>query len=216
MSRPEVKICGINSPEAADAAARHGARYAGLVFYPPSPRSVDKAQAASLARHLPEGVLKVGLFVDPDDSQLDEILQHVPLDIIQLHGSEPPKRVAEIRSRHGRPVMKAVKVAKHEDLEQVAGYESAADMILFDAKAPKSMTNALPGGNALSFDWRLLAGRKGRLPWMLSGGLNADNLAEAVSISQAPAVDVSSGVEDSPGKKNPDLIRAFLEKARSL
>ncbi|WP_026986561.1 phosphoribosylanthranilate isomerase [Fodinicurvata fenggangensis] len=216
MSRPEVKICGVNSPEAADAAARHGARYAGLVFYPPSPRSVDKAQAAMLARHLPEGVLKVGLFVDPDDSLLGEILQQVPLDMIQLHGSEPPKRVAEIRSAHGRPVMKAVKVAKHEDLEQVAEYEFAADMILFDAKAPKSMTNALPGGNALSFDWRLLAGRKGRLPWMLSGGLNADNLAEAVSISQAPAVDVSSGVEDSPGKKNPDLIRAFLEKARSL
>ncbi|WP_022727583.1 phosphoribosylanthranilate isomerase [Fodinicurvata sediminis] len=216
MSRPEVKICGVNSPEAADAAARHGARYVGLVFYPPSPRSVDKAQAASLAHRLPEGLLKVGLFVDPDDSQLDEILQQVPLDMIQLHGGETPKRVAEIRSRHGRTVMKAVKVAQHADLEQVAGYEAAADMILFDAKAPKSMTNALPGGNALAFDWRLLSGRTGRLPWMLSGGLNPDNLAEAVSISRAPAVDVSSGVEDSPGQKNPDLIRRFLEKARSL
>lgn len=216
MSRPDVKICGINSAEAADAAARHGARYAGLVFYPPSPRSVDAAQAASLAARLPDSVLKVGLFVDPDDDLLGEILAQVPLDMLQLHGSETPQRTAEIRSRHGRAVLKAIKVAQPEDLDQVADYEAAADMILFDAKAPKSMANALPGGNALAFDWRLLGNRTGKLPWMLSGGLKRENLAEAVAISRARAVDVSSGVEDSPGRKNPELIRAFLEQARTL
>lgn len=216
MNHPDVKICGINSADAADAAARHGARYAGLVFYPPSPRALDPTQAAALAARLPEGVLKVGLFVDPDDELLAKVLAQVPLDMLQLHGFETPKRTAGIRSRHGRPVLKAIKVAQHEDLDPVADYEAAADMILFDAKAPKSMANALPGGNALAFDWRLLGNRTGRLPWMLSGGLKRENLAEAVAISRAPAVDVSSGVEDSPGRKNPELIRAFLEQAHSL
>ena len=212
----EAKICGINDPGALDAAARGGARYFGLNFYPPSPRSVTAAEAAALAARAPEGIARVGLFVDPDDETLAATLAQVPIDLVQLHGSEAPRRVAEISARFGRPVMKAIKVARREDLEEADAYAAVADRLLFDAKAPKSMKDALPGGNALAFDWKLLAGRRWPLPWMLSGGLDAENLAEAVGISGARAVDVSSGVEERPGRKDPGKIAAFLEAARSL
>ncbi len=212
----EAKICGINAPEALDAAVRGGARYVGLNFYPPSPRSVTAEEAAALAARAPEGVTCVGLFVDPDDETLATTLARVPLDLLQLHGGEAPRRVAEIRARFGRPVMKAIKVAQEADLEEVAAYAGVVDRLLFDAKAPKTMKGALPGGNAFAFDWQLIAGRVWSRPWMLSGGLDADNLAEAVGVTGAGAVDVSSGVEDRPGRKSLDKIAAFLGVARGL
>jgi phosphoribosylanthranilate isomerase len=212
----EAKICGINDPAALDAAARGGARFIGLNFYPPSPRSVTIAEAAALAARAPEGITSVGIFVDPDDETLAATLARVPLDLIQLHGSEAPRRLAEIRARFELPIMKAVKVARREDLDEADSYAAVADRLLFDAKAPKSMKSALPGGNALAFDWQLLAGRRWPRPWMLSGGLDPENLAEAVNISGATVVDVSSGVEARPGRKDPGKITAFLERARSL
>ena len=212
----QVKICGINSPAAMAAAVDGGAAFIGLVFYPPSPRFVSIEQAAALAAGVPEGVIKTGLLVDADDTLIAGILRRVPLDLLQLHGSESPGRVAEIRSRFARPVMKVVKIAAAADVDAAAAYEAAADRILFDAKPPKGMTGALPGGNAIAFDWRLLAGRRWSVPWMLSGGLDAGNVAEAVRTAGAPAIDVSSGVEDRPGVKNPEKIRDFLKAARAV
>ncbi len=212
----EAKICGITTAEAMDAATGGGARLVGLVFYPPSPRCLGLAQAATLAARVPAGIDRVGVFVDPEDDLLTATLQQVPLELIQLHGAETPRRVAEITSRFRRPVMKAIKIAAPEDPEVAEPYLEVADRLLFDAKPPRDMTEALPGGNALSFDWRLLAGRVWSRPWMLSGGLNVGNLAEAVEISGARAVDVSSGVEDRPGVKNPEKIAHLLETVRSL
>ena len=212
----EAKICGITTAAAMDAATGGGARLVGLVFYPPSPRCLGLAEAASLAARVPAGIDRVGVFVDPEDELLAATLERVQLELIQLHGAETPRRVAEIRSRFERPVMKAIKIAAAEDPEAAEPYLGVADRLLFDAKPPRHMTEALPGGNALSFDWRLLAGRVWSRPWMLSGGLDADNLAEAVEISGARAVDVSSGVEDRPGVKNPDKIARLLETARAL
>ena len=212
----ETKICGVNSVAALEAATAGGADMIGLQFYPPSPRYLPPEQAAALARQVPQGMVKVALLVEPDDATLESILALVPLDMIQLHGAETPRRVAEIRGRFDLPVMKAIKVAVAEDFDSVAPYLQVADRLLFDAKPPKHMTGALPGGNAVSFDWRLLAGRSWAKPWMLSGGLDPDNLAEAVNISGARAVDVSSGVEDQPGAKSPEKIADFLAKARAL
>ncbi len=211
----EVKICGIRSPDALEAAIAGGARYVGLVFYPPSPRSVGPVEAAALARHVPTGVRTVGLFVEPDDELLDSVLGQVPLDMIQLHGVETPGRVAEIKRAISAPVMKAIRVASAADLEPVPDFEAVADTLLFDAKPPPNVT-ALPGGNGVPFDWTILAGRTWARPWMLSGGLTADNLAESVRTTGATAVDVSSGVEDRPGHKNPALIRSFLQCAAAL
>lgn len=207
-----VKICGLSTPETVDAAVAGGARYVGLVFYARSPRAVEPALAAQLARRVPTGVRTVGLFVEPDDGFLESVVGRVPLDMIQLHGDEAPARVAAIRAAFGIPVMKAVRVATADDLGAVPGYEATADQLLFDAKPPANVT-ALPGGNGLPFDWTILAGRRWARPWMLSGGLNAGNLAEAVDATGATAVDVSSGVEERPGAKRPDLIRDFLAAA---
>jgi phosphoribosylanthranilate isomerase len=211
-----AKICGINSAEAMAAAVDGGASYVGLVFYRPSPRSLTPEAAAGLAAGVPGHVTKVGLFVDETDDGIATVLDRVALGLLQLHGGESPDRVAEIKARFGLPAMKAIKVASAADLDRVAGYVGVADRILFDAKPPKEMTDALPGGNALAFDWQLLAGRDWPLPWMLSGGLDAANVGEAVATSGAPAVDVSSGVEDRPGVKNPAKIRAFLAAVASL
>ena len=209
----EVKICGLNAPEAVRAAAAGGARYAGFVFYPPSPRAVAPAEAAALAAALPPDVARVGVFVDPDDELLAAVTGALPLDLIQLHGSEDPRRVAAIRARHGREVMKVFKVSEPEDLEPVGAFASLADLIMFDAKPPKHLDKALPGGNAVAFDWRILAGRSWPRPWLLSGGLDTGNLAEAVAISGARAVDVSSGVEERPGVKSVEKIASFLAEA---
>lgn len=211
----QVKICGINDPEALRAAVEGGARYVGLVFYPRSPRAVAPALAAQLARQVPTWVRTVGLFVDPDDTLLEHVVTQVPLDLVQLHGAETPARVAEIQATYHIPVIKAIKVATVEDLDGAAAYQETAGMLLFDAKPPDKVA-ALPGGNGISFDWTLLAGRSWSRPWMLSGGLSADNLAEAVARSGARIVDVSSGVEDRPGHKDPARIRTFLETAARL
>lgn len=212
----EAKICGINSAAAMAAAVEGGAAYVGLVFYPPSPRAVDAAEAARLASLAAKPVVKVGLFVDAEDETIADVVDNVALDMLQLHGAESPARVAAIKDRFGLPVMKAVKIAGPDDLETVADYAGVADRILFDAKAPAGMAGALPGGNALAFDWQLLAGRRWPLPWMLSGGLDAENVAEAVATSGAHFVDVSSGVEDRPGQKSPAKIAAFLEAVAAL
>jgi phosphoribosylanthranilate isomerase len=193
------------------AAVDAGAAYLGFVFFPKSPRHVTPAEAAALALPVPPGVAKVGLVVDADDGLLDAITAQVPLDMIQLHGSESPARVQAVRARFGLPVMKAVGIAGPGDLEDLAAQARVADQILVDAKVPKDA--ALPGGNGLSFDWRLLAGRRWPVPWMLAGGLTAANVGEAAGLTGARQVDVSSGVESAPGVKDPALIRAFLAAA---
>jgi len=210
----EVKICGVNTSEALHAAVEAGAEFVGLNFYPPSPRFVTPKQAAALAAAAPQRLCKVGLFVDVEDETIARTLATVPLDLLQLHGSESPARVAQIKARFGLPVMKVVKIAEYADLAAAETYFRAADRLLFDAKPPKEMTGALPGGNALALDWQLLAGRTWPLPWMLAGGLDPSNVAEAARISGARAVDVSSGIEDRPGLKNPDKIRAFVTAAK--
>ena len=212
----ETKICGINSAQAMGAAIDGGADFVGLVFYPPSPRHVGPDAAAALCAPVPEGVVKVGLFVDIVDAILDAVVAQVSLDLLQLHGNEAPGRVREIADRTGIAVMKAIKVESAADVDGAEAYAGVADRLLFDAKAPAEMTGALPGGNALNFDWRLLSGRRWGRPWMLSGGLDADNLADAVGISGAGAVDVSSGVEDAPGAKSAAKIAAFLACAKAL
>jgi phosphoribosylanthranilate isomerase len=211
----EVKICGVDRPEAVDAAVAGGARWIGLVFYPRSPRSVGPELAQQLARIVPTGVRTVGLFVEPDDPWLERVVSMVPLDLIQLHGEETPGRVREIRAAWSIPVMKAIRIGEASDLDAVPGHAAVADRILFDARPPRKVT-ALPGGNGIPFDWSLLAGRSWPKPWMLSGGLTAGNLAEAVGVTGATAVDVSSGVEDRPGHKDPALVRAFLDAAAYL
>ena len=211
-----AKICGIKDAAAMQTAVDNGAGFVGFVFYPQSPRSITPGTAAQLAAMAPEGVTKVGLFVDPDNVLLSQVLDEVPLDILQLHGEETPSRCGEIRERFDLPVMKAIKVGKLEDVETANNYRGVVDWLMFDAKAPESRPGALPGGNALAFDWTLLAGWIWPVPWMLAGGLNADNVATAVSRSGADFVDVSSGVESAPGKKDPAEIVRFLEVVAEL
>lgn len=207
----QVKICGLSHPEHVAAAVDAGARYVGFVFFARSPRAVTAEQAAALALDVPAGVARVGLFVNPDDAALDAVLAQVPLDIIQLHGSEPPERVAEIKALTGLPVMKAVGVAGPGDLDALWDYGLVADMLLIDAKAPPGAD--LPGGNGLPFDWRLLAGRRIVKPWLLAGGLTPQNVAEAIRLTGAAGIDVSSGVETAPGVKDSGLIRDFVAAA---
>lgn len=209
MSDIRVKICGLTRPEHVRAAVEAGARYIGVVFFPKSPRNVDISTAAELALEVPPGVAKVALVVNPDDALLDEITAAVPIDMIQLHGSESPERVAEIRARTGLPVMKAVGIAGEDDLALLDAYMPVADQILVDAKPPKDAD--VPGGMGVPFDWRLIAGRHWGKPWMLAGGLTPENVGLAVKLTGARQVDVSSGVESAPGEKDADLIRAFIE-----
>jgi phosphoribosylanthranilate isomerase len=208
-----VKICGLRDQVMLDVAVNAGAHYVGLVFFEKSPRNVSIAQAAPLAQSTLMGIAKVGLVVNPETAFLDAILADVPLDILQLHGSETPERVTEISRRYGLPVMKAVGVADASDLPALDAYAHVADMILVDAKPPKNAD--LPGGNGLSFDWTLIANRRWSTPWMLAGGLTPDNVSEAMSLTGATQVDVSSGVETAPGKKSADLITAFVNAAIS-
>lgn len=210
----QVKICGLKTEEAISAAAAAGASYIGFVFFERSPRAVTLSEAMKLRRAVPEGVWVVALLVDPENAFLDELVTYVHPDLIQLHGAESPERVAEIKARTRIPVMKAIPVAGPEDVEKAALYEGHADMLLFDAKPPKTMIGALPGGNGLAFDWELIATRKPQKPWMLSGGLDAENVAEAIRIAGAGTVDVSSGVEQSPGEKDAEKIRAFIAAAK--
>lgn len=206
-----VKICGLTTPEAVAAAVDAGAAYVGFVFFPKSPRNIDVERARELALDVPAGIAKVALTVDPDNGLLDEITHAAPIDMIQLHGHETPDRVTEIRRRTGLPVMKAVGVADPEDLAAIDAYAMAADQILVDAKPPTG--SELPGGNGLAFDWRLIANRHWTVPWMLAGGLTPENVAEAIRLTGARQVDVSSGVESAPGIKDLARIRAFLAAA---
>lgn len=210
----DVKICGLTTAAAVDAAVAGGARWAGFVFFPPSPRSLTPAEAAPLAGRVPAGVIRVALTVDADDALLDTILGAVPIDLLQLHGDESPARAAEIRARYGLPVMKALPVADAADLAFADAYAGAVDRLLFDARPPAGATR--PGGNARSFEWSLLRRRSFARPWLLAGGLHAGNLAAAVAASGAVAVDVSSGVEDRPGIKNTAKILELLALARTL
>ncbi|MEP4198657.1 MAG: phosphoribosylanthranilate isomerase [Aliishimia sp.] len=208
-----VKICGLRSINDVQAVAAAGARYAGFVFFAKSPRHLEIEQARDLALSAPLGLAKVALVVNAQDAFLDDLTAKVPLDFLQLHGSESPERVSEIKSRYGLPVMKAVGIADAEDLPALAAYEAVADQILVDAKPPK--TAVLPGGNGLSFDWRLISGREWSRPWMLAGGLDPTNVAQAMASTGAQQVDVSSGVETAPGIKDATLISAFVQAAQA-
>ena len=212
----KAKICGLNHPAAVAAAIAGGASHLGFIFYPPSPRAILPGIAAALAANIPADIVKVGLFVDASDEEIARTLAEAPLDMLQLHGDETPRRVKDLRRHFGKPVMKALRIASAADTAGADEYLPAVDWLLFDAKPPPEMTGALPGGNAISFDWSLIAGRGWSKPWMLSGGLNTGNLAAAVRTTGATTVDVSSGVEDSPGRKNPEKIAAFLKLVASL
>lgn len=209
-----VKICGLGTEADIKAVSDAGAAYAGFVFFPKSPRNLTTARARALALLTPPGLAKVALVVNADDALLDEITDQVPLDMLQLHGRETPERVQEIRARYGLPVMKAVGVASAEDLPALDSYGRVADQLLVDAKPPKGAE--LPGGNGLAFDWRLIAGRRWPVPWMLAGGLTPQNVALAVQMTGARQVDVSSGVESAPGVKDAAKIAAFAEAARGI
>ena len=206
-----VKICGIRDPAHLDVLAKAGARYVGFVFFEKSPRFVSFDTARSLSLATPTGIAKVALVVNADDAQLDALTSTVPLDMLQLHGNETPERVTEIKARYGLPVMKAVGVADADDVAALDRYTKVADQILVDAKPPK--TSELPGGNGLAFDWRLIAGRRWPVPWMLAGGLVPDNVGQAIKLTGARQIDVSTGVESAPGTKDPNLIKAFVEAA---
>ena len=211
-----VKICGLSSEEALAAAIAGGARFVGFVFYPPSPRHLTIERAAALARRVPDGIGRVAVLVDPDDDFLARLTTKVPLELLQLHGKETPERVQAIKDRFRIRLMKAIPIAGEGDLDAAKPYLGVADWLMFDAKPPKEKTDAMPGGNALAFDWRLLRRRPWPLPWMLSGGLDPDNLADAAKISGAEALDVSSGVETAPGLKSAEKIRLFLARAAAL
>jgi phosphoribosylanthranilate isomerase len=207
-----TKICGLSTPGTLDAALRHGASHVGFVFFPPSPRHLDFARAEQLAARVPDHVGKVGVFVDPDDETVERALVSGQLDALQLHKTRP-ERAAAIRARTRRDVWAAVAVKSRGDLDAARTFIGAADRILYDAKTPDGAT--LPGGMGLRFDWSLLNGFRHPLPWALSGGLDPDNVAEAIRRTGAPLIDVSSGVESAPGVKDVDKIAAFLKAAQS-
>jgi phosphoribosylanthranilate isomerase len=208
-----VKICGIKDVPALGAALEAGADMVGFVFFPPSPRAVTSAEAGILARSYRDGPKRVGLFVDPDDATLAATLAEVPLDILQLHGEESPARVGDIRARFGKPVMKALGIGSKADLARLADYADQVDYFLLDARPPAG--SALPGGNALAFDWALMKGEDPPRPWLLAGGLTPANVARAIAASGAKGVDVSSGVEKARGIKDPAAIAAFIANAKA-
>lgn len=205
-----VKICGLKDTRARDAAAKAGARFAGFVFYPKSPRNITIEEAAPLVKQAPASLTSIGLFVNPDDDLLNRVLASVPLGMIQLHGDETPQRVAQIKSTFGKPVMKALRIAGPDDLTQVGAYAAQSDWLLFDAKI-----EGIVGGTGQAFDWSILSGFKPGKPWMLAGGLTADNVAAALATLTPDAVDVSSGVESAPGIKDPCKITAFIESVHA-
>jgi len=208
-----VKICGLKTPEALDVALESGADLVGFVFFAPSPRNLDYAAARELGARVKGRAGKVALTVDADDTTLTAIVEALKPDMLQLHGIESPQRVTALRARFGLPVMKAIPVAERRDLARVELYNKVADRLIFDARAPKDATR--PGGLGTPFDWTLLKGVDPGIPYMLSGGLDAGNVAEALRVTRAPGVDVSSGVERAPGEKDPDKIRAFIRAARA-
>lgn len=214
MTRIAIKICGLSTPETLDAAIASGASHVGFVHFPKSPRHVDADKLAMLAAHVPAHVRKVGVLVDPDDALLDIVIRAGQLDAVQLHGKEMPDRIAAIRARHSTEIWKAVAVKSSTDIAGAIAYAGATDFLLFDAKTPEGAN--LPGGMGLRFDWRLLQGYNGPLPWGLSGGLDADNVADAILTTGTTLVDISSGVECAPGIKDVDKIAAFCQAVRQI
>jgi len=205
----KVKICGLSTPDSVEAAVAAGAAMVGFVFFPVSPRAITVAEAAALTATVPDGIKRVALSVDADDALLGEITAGAGVDMMQLHGAETPARVADVRAKFGLPVMKVISIASLDDVARAHSYAPVADVLMFDAKPPKDATR--PGGNAVAFDWNLIAGETWEKPWVWAGGLTPENVAEAIRVSSAPMVDVSSGVEDGPGIKNVEEIRAFIE-----
>mgnify|MGYP003948933809 CR=1 FL=1 len=210
----KTKICGLKTSEAVEAAVRGGAVYVGFVFFPPSPRFLELKQARLLSEKIPNTVQKVALTVNETMEGFAEILSQVPIDILQLHGSESPDFIRELKARFSLPVMKAIPISSADDLKKAEIYEGVADFLLFDAKAPKDATR--PGGNAVSFDWNLLADYSGSTPWFLAGGLTKENMEEAVRLTGASLIDLSSGVEEAIGVKNPAMISDFLFRTSKL
>lgn len=208
----QAKICGLKTEEDVEAAAAAGASFVGFMHFPKSPRHIEPETAELLARLLPETVKAVVVLVDPSDAEIMRAARWA--DLIQLHGDEPPERTSEVRHLAGKPVIKAIPLENAGDLEQAALYQETADILLFDAKTPTS--GELPGGNGIAFDWRILAGAHIQTPWMLSGGLDAANVKEAIRLTGAKMVDVSSGVEEARGVKSPDKIKAFLRAVKEV
>ena len=208
-----VKICGLKTPDALDAALEAGADLVGFVFFPPSPRNLGIEVARILGARVQACAKKVALSVDATDSELERVIDALKPDMLQLHGKETPERVVAVRSRFGLPVMKALPIEQKSDLAPIRVYEKVADWLLFDGRAPRDATR--PGGLGKTFDWALLENLDLKIPFMLSGGLDAGNVAEALRVTRAPAVDVSSGVERAPGEKDPEKIRAFIRAARA-
>ncbi len=208
-----IKICGLSTQDTLDAALDAGADMVGFVFFPPSPRTLTFENATALSARVKGRALKVALSVDADDTLLEAIVEHIKPDLLQFHGRESADRVQAVKARFGLPVMKAIHVSQASDLMTIATYETCADRLLFDARPPKG--SVLPGGNGAAFDWTILKNVKSRRPWMLSGGLSPDNVAEALAVTQAQGLDVSSGVETSPGTKDIALIYDFIRRARA-
>ena len=211
MTTPKIKICGIHTQDALEAAISARADYVGFNFYPPSPRYVDARGAAELGERADGRIARIGVFVDEKDAEISEVVEAARLNAIQLHGDETPERAAQLRSRFGLPVWKVIAVASESDLSRADTYRQAADFILFDAKTPKG---TLPGGMGLSFDWALLKAYRGAMPWGLAGGLTPDNVAQAAQLTGAQLVDAASGTESAPGVKDVDKIAAFCKAAR--
>lgn len=214
MPPVNVKICGLTTVEAVQDTVAAGADYIGLVFFPKSPRNLDFDTAQRLAQQVPSHVKTVALMVNPSDDFLRELLEHVDVDILQLQGSESSERVREIKELSGKPVIKALGVSSQDDLATLESYKGLADQILLDAKAPKDADR--PGGNGASFDWSLLTNTSIDVPWMLAGGLTIENVKEAITVSHARQVDVSSAVESAPGVKDKEKVRAFIAAAKSV
>ncbi|QLC21382.1 phosphoribosylanthranilate isomerase [Parasphingopyxis sp. CP4] len=213
MADIDVKICGLTTVEGIEAAAGAGASHAGFVFFDPSPRNVRPREAPALVKYVPKSVKRVGVFVEPEDSLLERAIAAARLDIVQLHGDERPERLKSIKARLNVEIWKAIPVSTASDLERARRYRDHADMILFDARTPKA--SRLPGGMGIAFDWKLLNRLTHKMPWALSGGLSAENVAEAIAITGATMLDVSSGVESEPGKKDPAKISAFMEAVKA-
>ena len=216
MVEIKAKICGLSTPESVEAAIEAGATYIGFVFYPPSPRNISPEKASELARVAGGGIDKVGVFVNPDDEFLSSVLELVDLNFIQLHGYETVERVQYLQKRFSVKVIKAISVVSIGDISRAREYEKTTDMLLFDAKAPIEMENSLPGGNGIEFDWNLISNSIWQIPWMLSGGLDATNVSQAVKISGAKIVDISSGIENSPGQKDIEKINSFMNALREI
>jgi phosphoribosylanthranilate isomerase len=212
----EIKLCGLNTTEAVATASQGGASHIGFIFYPPSPRAVTPERAGEIALAAAESVARVAVFVNPTDAEIEAVIAALSPSVLQLHGKETPERVAEVKRLFGLRVMKAIRVSTADDIREALAYDGIADALLFDAKPPKDAAGMLPGGNGLAFDWTLLSQYQGKIPWFLSGGLDMGNVAEALEISGARAVDISSGVEDRPGVKNLEKIGAFIGTVQAL